>query len=579
MRITLFWKRNFISRENGDGSFILGNNQGAFAYFAENPTSKYQGLFIQKKDDVFRTIESIQAPGTMSSISSNFHSVVRSRGPIIERYLLPHHYESLCYELSENADVTVTLDCRKANDFRQFGRYYSVKTNEHVTVIEFVKKTDYREDKSHDVEEYRIYIAVRSNAPASTIGNWVKREYTLDKYRNSVSERYVYEALKLKASKMIFAVAFDEASAVEEAEFLYHNLEQLQRDQKEVLNHFTTEKIELAAAETALYSLVAKNGVYAGLPWFFQEWSRDSLVSSIGLDMMLRKKIILNYLRKIGGDGRLSTNQDSTLGCSDSIGWLFLRAKQVYFEGGFTRSEVKEITAALKDSLERQQRNYGRDGLIFSGKNESWMDTSWNDSGREGFPIEIQALTLAAYDFLALLTKDRRVRLQESKIKRKVRQLFWNSKFLNDLSNDSTVRPNIFIAAYAYPQLLTGKEWEICFASTLQKLWLEWGGLATIDRNHALFQKSYSGEDNRSYHRGDSWFWINNIAAIAMAQVNKQKFESYIKRIRDASVNDLLWKGAIGCSSELSSASEQKAEGCLSQAWSAATLIELLKST
>ena len=67
------------------------------------------------------------------------------------------------------------------------------------------------------------------------------------------------------------------------------------------------------------------------------------------------------------------------------------------------------------------------------------------------------------------------------------------------------------------------------------------------------------------------------MAAIVMASVNSKKFKPYIEKIAAASAKDILWKGAVGCGSELSSAKEQRAEGCLNQAWSNATFIELMK--
>ena len=261
------------------------------------------------------------------------------------------------------------------------------------------------------------------------------------------------------------------------------------------------------------------------------------------------------------------------------MGWLFLRAHQLYDSGAFSKAEIKEIIDSLKESLQKQQENYGKEGLIFSGRNETWMDTSHDDGGREGFPIEIQALTLASYNFLWLLTGDRKVKSIESSMAKKVRKQFYNNKYLADLARDYTIRPNVFIAAYAYPQLLSKKEWETCFEHILPSLWLTWGGLASIDKNHSLFQKDYTGENNQSYHRGDSWFWINNLAAVVMSRLDRKKYSSYVSKIKDASVNDLLYKGAAGGCSEVSSASQQRAEGCLNQAWSCATLIELLKLT
>ena len=148
--------------------------------------------------------------------------------------------------------------------------------------------------------------------------------------------------------------------------------------------------------------------------------------------------------------------------------------------------------------------------------------------------------------------------------------------FNADGLDDWTIRPNVFIAAYIYPELLSKNEWKKCFNAVIPKLWLSWGGLSTIDKNHPFFCENYSGEIPKSYHRGDSWFWINNLAAIVMARVDKNEFKRYIDMIIDASAKDIMYKGFIGHHSELSSASKQKAEGCLCQAWSSAMFVELV---
>jgi glycogen debranching enzyme len=92
-----------------------------------------------------------------------------------------------------------------------------------------------------------------------------------------------------------------------------------------------------------------------------------------------------------------------------------------------------------------------------------------------------------------------------------------------------------------------------------------------------LYKSIHTGEDNRSYHRGDSWFWVNNIAAICMHRLDKERFKNHYQSIINASTNDILWKGAAGASSEISSASSQDSNGCLVQAWSLATYIELIQ--
>ena len=79
-----------------------------------------------------------------------------------------------------------------------------------------------------------------------------------------------------------------------------------------------------------------------------------------------------------------------------------------------------------------------------------------------------------------------------------------------------------------------------------------------------------------SYHRGDSWFWINNITAIVMHQVDKEFFSKYINKILEASTWELLYMGITGYAGELSSAKELRSEGCSAQLWSNSTYIELI---
>ena len=99
--------------------------------------------------------------------------------------------------------------------------------------------------------------------------------------------------------------------------------------------------------------------------------------------------------------------------------------------------------------------------------------------------------------------------------------------------------------------------------------------LSSIDKKDKLFKPEYTGHNNLSYHRGDSWYWINNLAAICMADLDRKKYHHFIDSIFHASQNEMLFSGCIGHSAELSSASKQKSEGCVAQAWSAATFVEL----
>jgi len=179
------------------------------------------------------------------------------------------------------------------------------------------------------------------------------------------------------------------------------------------------------------------------------------------------------------------------------------------------------------------------------------------------------------FDFLFRILNNKFYGEIAEKTRKRVYDLFWNGHYLKDGLGDSTVRPNIFIAAYVYPDLLSKKEWVTCFEEALNHLWLEWGGLSTISKSDSRFFSKNTGENSASYHRGDSWYWINNMAAIVMHRTDKKKFKRYISKIIEASCEDILFQGYIGNHSELSSAECLSADGCLSQAWSNALFVEL----
>jgi glycogen debranching enzyme len=191
------------------------------------------------------------------------------------------------------------------------------------------------------------------------------------------------------------------------------------------------------------------------------------------------------------------------------------------------------------------------------------MDTK--PANRKGACIEVQALFLSMielHNYIASITKSKKMfKGIEKEYKDKVREAFFDGETLYDSLTEEApsdaVRPNVFLAYYIYPGLLTKKEWKTVFDNILKALWLDWGGLSTINHTNHLFKAEYAGENDASYHNGDSWYYINNYAV-------------------HASKEEMLFSGFIGCCAELSSAKQMKSEGCLSQAWSVASLIELL---
>jgi glycogen debranching enzyme len=326
-------------------------------------------------------------------------------------------------------------------------------------------------------------------------------------------------------------------------------------------------------------------GIYAGLPWFFQLWLRDEAVALGALmvknEFQLVKDILLRQLQSMLPDGRLPNRLPSAeLASADAVGWHFKRwhdfietlIRKGLLKEYLDKKELIAVTFQLKKAMDSLLSHHTREGFAVNAPRETWMDSI----GRDGACIELQALQLCIYSLMYKLTADPADKSRLESLKEKARASLWDGNYLHDAVDDATIRPNLFIAAYLYPELLTREEWEKCFDYVLPRLWLDFGGISTLDTSSPLFCPSHTGENPRSYHNGDSWFWINNLAAIVLHRTNKEKFEKLIHAILCASTTEILWKGAIGHHTELSSARELTSEGCLSQAWSAAMYIEMV---
>ena len=637
---------------NENAGFLMTNKKGSYCSFFSHPSSRYHGLFYfdEQTMRMHKFIDSIdiQGAGDITSLKNGFYYAERVRGEVSESFFMPQGFNSLIYEIDSKTNIDLFMDCKDPYDNREWGRFYEISEDQDCIIIKFTKKTDKREDSSDGEVEYVLYLAIKTDGlTLNKYGSWVERHYYEDENRNSPPfKRHVYNALRLKGRKFVFSMSTSKAKALEECMQVYENAEEIKGTEKanffgllkkEPLKKILTRqgisseaKVAYVNAANSLWNLSinTKNcrGILAGLPWFFQFWARDSLISMkaiYGIDKDFANAVLMEYLKKIGSDGKLSNlvgqHASTRLGCADAHGWLFLRSNEIINRIKNGKESIYSIKAYLKEiknnksansqkireyirkcqtivtkkekdyqkilhlietslekSIHKLIRIHTADNLEVNSALETWMDTDFSNDTRSGPRIEIQALRLQMYHLMHELNLDHRHKSLENIMKLKVREKFWNRQILADGLGDFTIRPNIFIAAYAYPELLLKEEWEKCFENALKSLWLDWGGLSTIDKNNPLFTTESTGEDIRSYHRGDSWFWVNNLAAITLNRINKDKFKESISKILEASTHEILWKGCIGCHSELSSAKELRSEGCCNQAWSNAMYLELI---
>ncbi len=599
MRIVHDFSNTGISREGKSDSFLLSNGTGGYASLSGNNISKYQGVYFYEDGECYKAIENIAIQGAVEILKNKFTSVVRKRGETEEFFYVPSNLNAFFYELSREQEINILLDCRKQLDFRKWGRFYRVYHKEGVLFVKYRKKSHSNEDKNHNANEYEVYVAiVPDKLDYEKAGRWEKAEYEYDKKRNDESEIYVYNALKIRASRVVFGFGTTEERAVENV------IETLNlKSVKEIPNVRTkfvlNDEIHMAylCAQDALNKLFCYSnntrGFFAGLPWFNHLWSRDELVAVGGLisvrDYWRAKEILMKYLGLVQEDGRLPNREPSTkTENADSVGWMFKRLYDLLvrlfaknkLHKFFSEEELHEIKHTLERSVHNIAQNHSEKGLITNRSQETWCDTAHD--GRAGMRIEIQAMQLNMYKLLWWLCgilKDssgkKYARHKEELMRSAVVKKFWNGHYLNDGADDRTIRPNVFLAHYIYPELLPSSKWKECFDNVLPRLFTGFG-LSSLDTHDNKFSGKHTGIDDTSYHNGDSWYWLNNIAAICLYRVGKFRYSKHLHGILAGSTRDLLWMGFPGCASEISSAEKQESFGCFNQAWSNSTYIEMI---
>lgn len=552
---------------------------------------------MRRPGEVFKFIESIEHDDPILEVANRLVAVSRRRKSFTESLFMPCGFNAIVYCADKKVDLRLVLDCKHAYDNREWGRNYCVEPLPQGALISYSKRDDGRDapGSQDPFGEYDMFLAVHSpEGIFSKDERWLARDYKRDAARNShPSRRHVFSALSISAKSFTVGFGFTKAQAISSALKAWIGKDDLTRiEESRVMkwrgklpDSTVRNNLAFACAANSLDCLTVRDkSVYAGLPWFFQSWARDSAVSAKALSIIGRKevakRILIDQVSKIvdgislpvffaGNDGKPAVNP-----ALDGVLWTYFRLEEMLDAdpGLFSKEDKDLIAAKLSETIDRLG-SITHEGLIHNGPKETWMDTECGGDTRAGARIEMQCLALAAMRFAKKLDVPAP---SASQLQKTVKAVFWNGKCLNDGKDDPTIRPNVFIAAYVYPELLTHNEWASCFDHVLPKLWLDWGGLATIAKDHPLFTDNSTGEDVKSYHRGDSWFWINNMAAIVMRRTYLIRYKKYIEAILDASTKELLFMGAIGHHAELSSASHLSSEGCLAQAWSDAMYLELV---
>jgi hypothetical protein len=592
--------------------FLLAQKNGSY-YLHTSSYTRYSGFHVVEKQgsswELYKLLDSLIFDKPIEFVKQYpTHTLLSGSDFTIHIQLLAK--QTMTLRVCGNVHITFRCDFRPIHDFDTHGRIYRTSFDETGVTISYEKHlsddvlspVSHWMGKPHAKTLFIKSSCALSDSTCTLKQHWVCVDYPYESIRNSSPHSlYVYDACTIDVRDSTLLLSTDSDIDFEVVPHLARAWESYVHATTPLAlsDSFSSSVFTICARSfDTLITSVSGEGIYAGLPWFYQYWARDELISVGGLFALDRYEQALPILQKyqqLLGDGRIPNRfPHSELGSADAIGLLAKRYCDILTK----KPQLLSIASWLSirdffiESLELQLSVYEKNGLVFNTAKETWMDTDQTITGaqdtRSGARIEIQAYTLCIYKLIheiGVYCKDdayEHFAELERTFAQRVSHVFFNEQSHRlvdgielDGSVDLTIRPNVFLAYYAYPDLLSKQQWVSTFEQTLPALLLPWGGLSSIDCASPLFCPHHTGQTNESYHRGDSWFYINNIASLCLLTVSS-RFTDVARRIVRSSIHELLESGIMGYCAEISDAHELHSKGCFAQSWSHATLLEVL---
>lgn len=364
------------------------------------------------------------------------------------------------------------------------------------------------------------------------------------------------------------------------------------------------------ASLDALITEQESKGIFAGLPWFNNNWGRDTFISLPGATFVLgnykdAKDILLAFAKYQDSNpqsqyyGRIPnrvTLTESIYNTADGTPWFVIQAYNYYKYSG-DAAFLKEIFPAVKLAFEGAMKNYvDPKGFLTHKDAETWMDAvgpqgPWSPRGNRA--NDIQALwyqqliysgkiaSLLGDTLFAKKCDDAAVKLQQNFAPAFVdgEHYFIYDHLKADGTPDRSVRPNQFFTLNV-PELIPSTVERLKILSNAMKDLVFPYGVTSLSQNddnfHPYHQYPPYYVKDAAYHNGVIWTWNSGPVIEALCNFGLQdKAWSLTKEL----TNQILTRGAVGTIAELNDAFPRNGEkvcrlsGTFSQAWSLAEYI------
>lgn len=350
--------------------------------------------------------------------------------------------------------------------------------------------------------------------------------------------------------------------------------------------------------------------IIAGYHWF-GPWGRDTFISLPGLtlaidDIKTCKEVLDTMLKKLknGLFPNVGSNESAAFNSVDAPLWFFWAVQQYVKEQHNFQQAWKSYGNAMKSILQAYRNGTSfnirmlDNGLIYAGeagKALTWMDAVVNGkpvTPRDGCPVEISALWYNAIMFsldLAKRSKDEDFYSEwkdlPELIKKSFISEFWDSSkgYLADVvdkgQKDWSIRPNQLIAT-SLDFSPIDNEIKTSVLKVVEKYLLTPRGLRTLSPKNENYKGTCEGtqqQRDEAYHQGTVWPWLLEHFCEGYLQIHKNSGLAFIKKIID-DYEPVMFEHGIGTISEIYDGDPpHKPRGAISQAWSVAALLRIIR--
>lgn len=368
-------------------------------------------------------------------------------------------------------------------------------------------------------------------------------------------------------------------------------------------------------AQASAHSFVVQQygpGIWAGLPWFRDNWGRDTFIALPGTLLVSgrfeeARAALAAFAERQQRDptspdygrvpNRVATNQPTIYNTVDGTPWL-LRAGLEYVRYSGDVEFADALIALARIYVDGAQRHLDEQHLLTHADADTWMDARVYENGPAWSPrgdraVEIQALWITALESAAELAEARgqgsdaqgwraqAQRAREAVLKRFVIDGRIADRLRPDGSADLARRPNalMLISVPWTPILDAGAEAQL-LRDSVEHLLFPYG-IASLEPTHPWFHPRHEAlrhgqpelhHKDAAYHNGTVWGWN---AGFTITALNRHGQQELAWRLTRELARQILEVGARGSMSELLDAAlgedgQPVPSGTFAQSWSVA---------